>query len=56
LVQYSGGAAFLTGGILAYFEDLRPTTEIKIDGSSSYAGKRGTNKDIGPKDISRTAG
>jgi hypothetical protein len=30
-----GGAEFQTGGILEYFEDL----------------KRGTNKDIGPKDI-----
>ena len=35
LVQGCGGAAFLTGGILEYFEDL----------------KRGTNKDIGPKDF-----
>jgi len=30
-----GRAAFLTGGILEYFEDL----------------KRGTNKEIGPKDF-----
>jgi hypothetical protein len=35
LVQDRGGAEFLTGGILLYVEDL----------------KRGTNKDIGPKDI-----
>jgi len=35
LVQGCGGAAFQTGGILEYFEDL----------------KRGSNKDIGPKDI-----
>jgi hypothetical protein len=35
LVQGRGGAEFQTGGILEYFEDL----------------KRGTNKDIGPKDI-----
>jgi hypothetical protein len=35
LVQDCGGAEFQTGGILLYVEDL----------------KRGTNKDIGPKDI-----
>jgi hypothetical protein len=35
LVQDRGGAEFQTGGILLYGEDL----------------KRGTNKDIGPKDI-----
>jgi len=35
LVQDRGGAQFQTGGILLYVEDL----------------KRGTNKDIGPKDI-----
>jgi hypothetical protein len=35
LVQGRGGAEFQPGGILEYFEDL----------------KRGTNKDIGPKDI-----
>jgi hypothetical protein len=35
LVQDRGGAEFQTGGILLYVEDL----------------KRGTNKDIGPKDI-----
>jgi hypothetical protein len=35
LVQGRGGAECQTGGILEYFEDL----------------KRGTNKDIGPKDI-----
>jgi hypothetical protein len=35
LVQDPGGTEFLTGGILLYVEDL----------------KRGTNKDIGPKDI-----
>jgi hypothetical protein len=35
LVQNRGGAAFLTGGILEYFEDL----------------KRGTNKEFGPKDF-----
>jgi hypothetical protein len=35
LVQDRGGAEFQTAGILLYFEDL----------------KRGTNKDIGPKDI-----
>jgi len=35
LVQGRGGAAFQTGGILEYFEDL----------------KQGTNNDIGPKDI-----
>jgi hypothetical protein len=35
LVQDCGGAEFETGGILLYVEDL----------------KRGTNKDIGPKDI-----
>jgi hypothetical protein len=40
-----------TGGILQYFEDLRPTNMIESDGSSRNAGKRGTNKDIGPKDI-----
>jgi hypothetical protein len=34
LVQDRGGAEFQTGGILLYVEDL----------------KRGTNKDIGPKD------
>jgi hypothetical protein len=35
LVQDRGGAEFQTGGILLYVEDL----------------KRGTNKDVGPKDI-----
>ncbi|MBW2335701.1 MAG: hypothetical protein JRF47_02905 [Deltaproteobacteria bacterium] len=35
LVQDRGGAEFQTGGILLYVEDL----------------KRGTNKDIGSKDI-----
>jgi hypothetical protein len=35
LVQDRGGAEFHTAGILLYVEDL----------------KRGTNKDIGPKDI-----
>jgi hypothetical protein len=35
LVQNRGGAEFQTGAILLYVEDL----------------KRGTNKDIGPKDI-----
>ena len=35
MVQDRGGAEFQTGGILLYVEDL----------------KRGTNKDIGPKDI-----
>jgi len=35
LAQDRGGAEFQTGGILLYVEDL----------------KRGTNKDIGPKDI-----
>jgi hypothetical protein len=35
LVQDRGGTEFQTGGILLYVEDL----------------KRGTNKDIGPKDI-----
>jgi hypothetical protein len=35
LVQDRGEAEFLTGGILLYVEDL----------------KRGTNKDIGPKDV-----
>jgi hypothetical protein len=35
LVQDRGGAEFLTGGILLYVEDL----------------KRGTNKEVGPKDI-----
>jgi hypothetical protein len=35
LVQDRGGAELHTGGILLYVEDL----------------KRGTNKDIGPKDI-----
>jgi hypothetical protein len=35
LAQGRGGAEFQTGGILEYFEDL----------------KRGTNKEIGPKDI-----
>jgi hypothetical protein len=35
LVQDRGGAELQTGGILLYVEDL----------------KRGTNKDIGPKDI-----
>ena len=35
LVQNRGGAEFLTGGILLYFEDL----------------KRGSNKEIGAKDI-----
>jgi hypothetical protein len=35
LAQDRGGAEFHTGGIHQYFEDL----------------KRGTNKDIGPKDI-----
>jgi len=35
LVQDRGGAELKTGGILLYVEDL----------------KRGTNKDIGPKDI-----
>ncbi len=39
LVQDRGGAEFQTGGILLYVEDL----------------KRGTNKDIGPKDIFETA-
>jgi hypothetical protein len=35
LVQDRGGAKFQTGGILLYVEDL----------------KRGTNKEVGPKDI-----
>jgi hypothetical protein len=35
LVQDRGGAEFQTAGILEYVEDL----------------KRGTNKDMGPKDI-----
>ena len=35
LVQDCGGAEFKTGGILLYVEDF----------------KRGSNKDIGPKDI-----
>jgi hypothetical protein len=35
LVQNRGGAEFQTAGILLYVEDL----------------KRGSNKDIGPKDI-----
>ena len=35
MVQGRGGDEFQTAGILEYFEDL----------------KRGTNKDIGPKDI-----
>jgi hypothetical protein len=35
MVQDRGGAEFITAGILLYVEDL----------------KRGTNKDIGPKDI-----
>jgi hypothetical protein len=35
LVQDRGGAEFQTGGILLYVEDL----------------KRGTNKEVGPKDI-----
>ena len=35
LVQDRGGAEFKTGGILMYVENF----------------KRGTNKDIGPKDI-----
>jgi hypothetical protein len=35
LVQDRGGVEFIAGGILLYVEDL----------------KRGTNKDIGPKDI-----
>jgi hypothetical protein len=39
LVQDRGGADFQTGGILLYIEDL----------------KRGTNKDIGPKDIFKMA-
>jgi len=39
LVQDRGGAEFQTAGILLYVEDL----------------KRGTNKDIGPKDIFETA-
>jgi hypothetical protein len=51
LVQDRGGAEFQTGGILLYVEDLRPTMKIKLGGSSRNAGKLGTNKDIGPKDI-----
>jgi hypothetical protein len=39
LVQYRGGAEFQPAGILEYFEDL----------------KRGTNKEIGPKDFFETA-
>jgi len=35
LVQVRGGAEFKTAGILQYFEDF----------------KRGTNKEIGPKDF-----
>jgi hypothetical protein len=35
LVKYRGGAKFQPAGILRYFEEL----------------KRGTNKEIGPKDI-----
>jgi hypothetical protein len=35
LVQVRGGAEFKTAGILMYFEDF----------------KRGTNKEIGPKDF-----
>jgi hypothetical protein len=35
LIQFRGGAEFQTAGILEYFEDF----------------KRGTNKEIGPKDI-----
>jgi hypothetical protein len=30
-------------GLLKYFEDSRPTTNTKFDGSSRNAGKRGTN-------------
>ena len=45
-----------TAGILKYFEDFRPTNKIKFDGSSSYAGKRGTNKEIGPKDFPSLTG
>ncbi len=51
LVQDRGGAEFQPGGILEYFEDLRPTKRIGSDGPSRNAGKRGTNKDIGPKGI-----
>jgi len=39
------------GGILKYFEELRPSKTIRSDGSSSYAGKQDTNKEFGPKDI-----
>jgi hypothetical protein len=38
LIQDRGGAEFKTGGILLYVEDF----------------KRGSNKDIGPKDIFET--
>jgi hypothetical protein len=51
LVQDRGGAEFQTEGILLYVEDLRLTMKIKLGGSSRNAGKRGTNKDIGLKDI-----
>jgi hypothetical protein len=51
LVQVRGGAEFKTAGILTYFEVFRPTNKNKFDGSSSYAGKRGTNKEIGLKDF-----
>jgi hypothetical protein len=39
LIHFRGGAAFYTGGILLYFEDL----------------KQGTNKENGPKDIFKIA-
>jgi len=39
------------GGILKYFEDLRPSKNNKIDGSSRNAGKQDNNKEFGPKDI-----
>jgi len=34
-----------------YFEDLRPTTKLRFDGSSRSAGNRAPNTGIGPKDF-----
>jgi hypothetical protein len=54
LAQGRGGAELQTGGILEYFEDLRPTKRVGSDGPSRNAGKRGTNpagKGGRPKDV-----
>ena len=51
LGQGRGVTEFKTAGIHQYFEDFRPTKKVKPDGPYRNAVRRGTNKDIGPKDF-----